>query len=72
MGDKKSFLDLKEIIIELKKFKNGQSNNMSLGDWSKNIDDIDAFMDKKGYMRISDYLINLQQAFNLNYEGKKA
>ena len=23
-------------------------------------------------MRISDYLINLQQAFNLNYEGKKA
>ena len=29
-------------------------------------------MDKKGYMRISDYLINLQQAFNLNYEGKKA
>ena len=45
---------------------------MSLGDWSKNIDDIDAFMDKKGYMRISDYLINLQQAFNLNYEGKKA
>lgn len=72
-GNKKViFKDLEELIIELKKFKNGQSNNINLGDWSKNIDDIDAFMDKKGYMRISDYLIYLQQAFNLNYEGKKA
>ena len=72
-GNKKVIFDnLEEIILSLKKFKKDPDINKGLGDWSKNIDDIDAFMDKKGYIRIGDYLLNLQIAFNLKYKGKEA
>jgi hypothetical protein len=73
------FQNFDTMFETIKNYKNSPSDFPKIGDWSAYLDDIDAFQDSKGSMRIGNYLKFVQDALNkglsnydaINYANQK-
>ena len=65
------FLNLNEIINDLKIYKKDPKIKKELGDWSREIEDYDPYRDGKGGERIGSYINWLQCGFKEGLDQKK-
>jgi len=61
--EKLVFDDISRLINAIKRFKKEPSSEPGLGDWSKHIEELDPFCDKKGGERMGGYMKTLLESF---------